>query len=61
LVVPRLASKSVICGGRPLMIMLGYPQGKSGAIYQIDVDDTGKFVNIAEVVALGITDPCLTK
>jgi len=60
-VVSQLPDETVICAGRPLMIMLDYPQGKSGAVYQADIADSGRIIRITEVVALGVPDPCLTK
>ena len=55
-----LPDGSVICGGRPCMIMLGYPQAKSGGVYQVTVEGD-RIIGIDEVKAQGTEDPALKK
>ena len=50
--ITHLPDNSVVCGGRPLMIMLGHPNAKSAAIYKVTSED-GKIINISEVSATG--------
>jgi hypothetical protein len=56
--VVELPDQSVICGGRPAMIMLGYAAARSAAVYRVSVDG-GEIVAIDEVVATGEQDPAL--
>lgn len=62
--IPNLPHESVICSGRPLMIILGI-NGKSAAIYRIttkfygDDNPGNEIVEIEEITAQGVVDPAL--
>lgn len=57
--VAGLPDKSVVCSGRPLMIMLGRIDARSAAVYKVTCKD-GCITEILEVVATGEIDPALT-
>jgi hypothetical protein len=56
--VTALPHNAVICGGRPIMIMLGVPSGKSASVYKVVISDD-KIVEITVVLITGVVDPAL--
>lgn len=50
--IVRLPDDAVICAGRPALIMLGYKEAKSAAIYLVEVSAYDNFL-VTEVVAAG--------
>ena len=57
--VASLPDNSVVCAGRPLMIMLSEKNAKSAAVYKItvtDVHDEITSFDIEEVVATGVAE-----
>jgi len=56
--VTALPHNAVICGGRPIMIMLGVPSGKSASVYKVVISDD-KIIEITEVLITGVIDPAL--
>lgn len=54
-VIASLPDQSVVCAGRPSMIMLGEPNAKSAAVYDVHVMNN-EIVDITEVVATGVAE-----
>ncbi|OGE87798.1 MAG: hypothetical protein A3J07_03745 [Candidatus Doudnabacteria bacterium RIFCSPLOWO2_02_FULL_49_13] len=52
-----LPDNSVICAGRPSMILLGKKDAKSAAVYRVTVNNGDGVFHIAEVVATGVSEP----
>jgi len=47
--------KTIVCAGRPCMIMLGVADAKGAAVYKITVAE-GKIQKIEEISALGVSE-----
>ena len=58
--IVSLPDNSIVCAGRPLLIMLGDPNGKSAAVYRVTIE-MGEIISIEEIISLGTTDPTLQK
>ena len=50
--IASLPDNSVLCVGRPTLIMIGHKDAKSGAVYRITCEN-GEIVGIDEVIAEG--------
>ncbi len=53
--VGSLPHNSIVCAGRPSMIMFGLVDAKSAAVYRLLVQD-GKIVLTEEIRALGVPE-----
>jgi len=53
--VASLPDNFVVCAGRPSMIMLGFADAKSAAVYKVIIVDN-EIISIEEVVAAGVAE-----